>query len=78
MPFGSELALTPGLSPMERLYIRIFGAPILGLRVRARTIISFLNLVGNPQRIADAGSGRGMITSLVPDCFRKRKSSALI
>lgn len=62
MPFGSEIAFTPGLSLMENMYIRIFGAPILGLRVRAKTIISFLNDVGNPRRIADAGSGRGMIT----------------
>lgn len=62
MPFGSEISFTRGLSPMESLYIRFFGAPILGLRVRARTILSFLNNVGNPRRIVDAGSGRGMIT----------------
>ena len=62
MPFGSEIAFTPGLSKMEKLYIMIFGAPILGLRVRARTILSFLNQVAKPLRIVDAGSGRGMIT----------------
>jgi trans-aconitate methyltransferase len=62
MPFGSEIAFTPGLSLMERLYIRLFGAPILGLRVRAKTILSFLNDVETPRRIVDAGSGRGMIT----------------
>jgi len=62
MPFGSELALTPGLSPVERFYIRLFGAPILGLRVRARTILPFLDKITAPRRIADAGCGRGMIT----------------
>jgi SAM-dependent methyltransferase len=62
MPFGSELALTPGLSPLERFYIRLFGAPILGLRVRARTILPFLDQIPPPRRIADAGCGRGMIT----------------
>ena len=62
MPFGSELALTPGLSPLERLYVKILGAPILGLRVRARTILPFLHRVPYPRRIADAGCGRGMIT----------------
>ncbi len=62
MPFGSEIAFTPGLSNIERLYIKILGAPILGLRVRARTILSFLDQVAKPLRIADVGSGRGMIT----------------
>jgi SAM-dependent methyltransferase len=62
MPFGSELALTPGLSPAERFYVKLFGAPILGLRVRARTILPFLDQIPNPRRIADVGCGRGMIT----------------
>jgi SAM-dependent methyltransferase len=75
MPFGSEIALTPGLSYLERFYIRIFGAPILGLRVRARTILSFLDRVGQPRRIVDAGSGRGMITMA---CTRKFPSAEVI
>jgi SAM-dependent methyltransferase len=62
MPFGSELALTPGLTPLERVYVKLFGAPILGLRVRARTILPFLDQIPDPLRIADAGCGRGMIT----------------
>lgn len=62
MPFGSEVALTPELSPLERLYIRLFGVPILGLRVRARTILPLLEEVGQPQRLIDAGSGRGVMT----------------
>ncbi|MGZ3596076.1 MAG: class I SAM-dependent methyltransferase [Syntrophales bacterium] len=62
MPFGSELALTPGLTSLERIYVRLFGAPILGLRVRARTILPFLDQIPAPRRIADAGCGRGMIT----------------
>jgi SAM-dependent methyltransferase len=62
MPFGSELALTPGLTPLEQIYVKLFGAPILGLRVRARTILPFLDQIPDPRRIADAGCGRGMIT----------------
>jgi ubiquinone/menaquinone biosynthesis C-methylase UbiE len=62
MPFGSELALTPGLTPLQRIYVKIFGAPILGLRVRARTILPFLDQIFDPRRIADAGCGRGIIT----------------
>jgi len=62
MPFGDEIALTPGLSRLERRYIQLLGAPILGLRVRARAILRFLHEVGEPRRIADAGSGRGVMT----------------
>ena len=62
MPFGSEIALTPGLFPLERIYVKLFGAPILGLRVRARTTLPFLEQIPEPRRIADAGCGRGMIT----------------
>jgi SAM-dependent methyltransferase len=62
MPFGSEIALTPGLTPFERIYVKLLGAPILGLRVRARTILPFLDQIPEPRRIADAGCGRGMIT----------------
>ncbi len=62
MPFGSEIALTPGLSAPERWYIRLLGAPILGLHVRARAILPLLKEIGEPKRIADAGSGRGIIT----------------
>ena len=62
MPFGSEIALTPGLSRFERWYIKAFGAPILGLRIRSRAILPLLRDVVRPRRIADAGSGRGVIT----------------
>lgn len=62
MPFGSEMALTPGLSSFERLYIKLFGAPVLGLRVRARTILPLLDGVTGLTDIVDVGSGRGMMT----------------
>jgi len=68
MPFGSEVALTPGLSSFQRWYIKLWGAPILGLRVRSRAILPLLREVGAPRRIADAGSGRGIITLA---CARK-------
>lgn len=71
MPFGSELALAPDLSPVERTYIRLFGAPILGLRVRARAILPLLREIGNPRRMVDAGSGRGMLTLACARAFPK-------
>lgn len=68
MPFGSELALLPNLSPLERTYIRLLGAPILGLRIRARALVPLLDKIGMPRAIADAGSGRGLMTLA---CARK-------
>jgi SAM-dependent methyltransferase len=62
MSFGSEIAFTPGLSYFERAYIRVLGAPVLGLRIRARAILPLLREIDAPRRIADAGSGRGMLT----------------
>ncbi len=62
--FSRPLLSDPGLKPAERLYVRIFGVPILGLRVRARYLLPVLaGLRGEPfVRIADAGSGRGLFT----------------
>ena len=71
MPFGSEIALMPGLSRFERVYIHLFGAPILGLRVRARAILPLLREIGEPHRVADAGSGRGMLTLACARAFRR-------
>ncbi len=75
MPFGSEISLLPGLSPAERLYIRVIGAPILGLRIRARTILPFLDQIPVPKKVADAGCGRGMITLA---CARRFPSAEVI
>ncbi len=69
MPFGSEIALSPNLSPFERKYIEIFGAPILGLRVRARALLPLLDAIGSPRAVADAGSGRGIMTLAVARKF---------
>ncbi len=62
MRFGAEIALTPGLSGAEKKYIEIFGAPVLGMRVRARAILPLLDEIATPTAIADAGSGRGVMT----------------
>ena len=77
MPFGSEIAYTPGLSRLQNAYIRVFGAPILGLRVRARAILPLLREIGEPKSIADAGSGRGMITLACARAFPHAQVSGL-
>jgi len=57
---GDELALTPGISSGEKLYITLFGAPISGLRIRLRRILP--KFTGNPEKILDAGCGRAVFT----------------
>ncbi|MFQ5524851.1 MAG: class I SAM-dependent methyltransferase [Thermoanaerobaculia bacterium] len=60
--FSFPLGLDSKISGPERLYIRVFGTPILGLRIRARYLLPVLrDLEREPFRvIADAGSGRGL------------------
>lgn len=62
--FSFPLGLDADLSAAERLYIRILGTPILGLRIRSRYLLPVLeDLEALPFRdIADAGSGRGLFT----------------
>lgn len=62
--FSAPLRLDATLSAAEKLYIRLFGAPILGLRIRSRYLLPVLDdLRDLPlKRIADAGSGRGLFT----------------
>lgn len=69
MPFGAELAYSPTLAPLERAYIRLFGAPVLGLRIRSRAILPLLSKVGKPNRLVDAGCGRGTITMACARAF---------
>lgn len=57
---GSELALSPKASAFEKLYIRIMGAPISGLRIRLRRVLPCLT--GKPVCVLDAGCGRGVFS----------------
>lgn len=57
---GSELFFDPNLSSAERWYCRLFGVPIVGLRIRLRRIARLLP--ASADRILDAGCGRGVIT----------------
>ncbi|MGI9294311.1 MAG: class I SAM-dependent methyltransferase [Pseudomonadales bacterium] len=57
---GSELSYAPRNSFFEKTYIRLFGVPISGLRIRLRRVLP--SLIGNPQTVLDAGCGRGVFS----------------
>lgn len=57
---GAELALDPDLAWFERLYVRCFGAPVNGLRIRLRRVLPATR--GRYTRILDAGCGPGVFT----------------
>ncbi len=59
-PAGYELFFDPRLSALERWYCRLFGVPIIGLRIRLRTLARILPSGAN--QILDAGCGRGVIS----------------
>lgn len=57
---GKELAYSPQLGELEKKYIRIFGAPICGLRIRLRRVFQVLDF--DAASILDAGCGRGVFS----------------
>lgn len=57
---GQELYWDPSLGRLERWYCRLFGAPIVGLRIRLRWLWRLLPPAAI--RLLDGGCGRGVIT----------------
>jgi SAM-dependent methyltransferase len=57
---GRELAFDPRRSRFERLYTRVLGAPVNGLRIRLRRVLPATD--GHHQVILDAGCGSGVFT----------------
>jgi SAM-dependent methyltransferase len=62
---GQEQRFHPEYSSPEKLYISLFGVPIVGLRIRARNILNLLPKHLSPSLVLDAGSGPGVITFLL-------------
>ena len=60
MPLGTELTYGDQLSFVERLYIKIFGVPVNGLRIRARRVLPLIT--EQYKNILDAGCGPGIFT----------------
>jgi SAM-dependent methyltransferase len=77
--FGDEIIFDPSLSAMERRYVRLFGPPILGLRIRARYLLPLLKSLDLPEgaQIADAGSGRGYFTFFLARLFPKAQVTGM-
>ncbi len=58
---GKILQYDGTLTPIERLYVRILGAPISGLRIRCRRILPKIDRLY--KKILDVGSGTGVLTA---------------
>ena len=59
---GKEQIHNPQYSIAEKLYISVFGMPIIGLRIRARNVFSLIPKNRKYRRILDAGSGPGVFS----------------
>ncbi|MBF0497068.1 MAG: class I SAM-dependent methyltransferase [Deltaproteobacteria bacterium] len=67
---GSEFCQSPDFSRLERLYIKIFGMPILGMRIRAWRMIPIIKkYLKDSCRVLDIGSGRGVFTIEMGKCL---------
>ena len=62
MLLGREQIFNPNYSIFEKIYISIFGMPIVGLRIRGRNLFSLIPSNHNYKTILDAGSGTGVFT----------------
>ena len=60
MPLGFEQIHNIEYSFSEKIYIAVFGMPIVGLRIRARNIFALIPSDRNYDNILDAGSGSGV------------------
>ena len=69
MHIGRELAYHPDYSLMQRVYIRLLGVPIVGLRIRARNIFSLIPQDRSYHEILDAGCGLGVFSFHLARCF---------
>jgi SAM-dependent methyltransferase len=72
---GSELYWDPALGFFERWYCRVFGAPIIGLRIRMRWLQRLLP--PDAKRILDAGCGRGVISRMLARRYGRAEVDAV-
>jgi 2-polyprenyl-3-methyl-5-hydroxy-6-metoxy-1,4-benzoquinol methylase len=70
---GHEQIYNPSYSILEKLYIAALGMPIVGLRIRARNVLSLIPKGRKYNRILDAGSGSGVFSFELARRFAKAK-----
>jgi SAM-dependent methyltransferase len=73
MWIGREQRYHPSYSGIEKLYIALFGMPIVGLRIRARNVFSLIPKSKVYNRILDAGSGTGVFSFELSRRFPKAR-----
>lgn len=61
-PLGWDHGEDPGLRWPERTYIRLFGYPAIGMRIRAKGVLPLFERLGTPRRVLDAGCGKGVFS----------------
>ncbi|MCI5188948.1 MAG: class I SAM-dependent methyltransferase, partial [Candidatus Electrothrix sp. AS4_5] len=62
MLLGREQRHNPTYSLPEKIYIALFGMPIIGLRIRGRNIFHLIPKNMEYRHILDAGSGPGVFS----------------
>lgn len=72
---GYELYWDDSLGRAERWYCRLFGVPIVGLRIRLRRILKLLPPTAHS--ILDAGSGRGVIARTLAQRYAQARVDAI-
>jgi SAM-dependent methyltransferase len=72
---GSEFYRHSSLGVLERWYCRLFGIPIIGLRIRVRILSDLLPVQAS--RILDAGCGRGVISRILARRYRDASVDAV-
>lgn len=60
MFLGQEQIYHPEYSIFEKIYIAMFGMPVVGLRIRGRNVFSLIPEGSQFKQILDAGSGTGV------------------
>jgi len=72
---GSELFHDGSLGLLERWYCRIWGVPIVGLRIRLRGLLN--HLPASASRVLDAGCGRGVIARVLARRYPQARIDAI-
>ncbi|HJP34721.1 MAG TPA: class I SAM-dependent methyltransferase, partial [Gammaproteobacteria bacterium] len=72
---GGELFWDKNLGLFSRIYCGLFGVPISGLRIRLRRVLP--SLTGTPEKVLDAGCGRGVFSYQLAKRFPKAEIVAV-